>query len=460
MKSNRLDSFIQPLEEIAFSKSFAGDDFPKRSKTILMALMTLAVVVLLMAWVNYVNLSFSRVTRRLKEFATRKANGAGTFDLVKQFLIESFIINALGVGVALTMLQIIRQPAAIYFNIHVGNLWSMTTETEIIFTLVILCGILLTGLYPALVGMANNPQTLFQMHATATNKKYLPSVLTTAQFTAAIALILWGVVIHQQLNHILNKETGLNRDGIIIVESPTLKSTNYQQEMDLLENQFADVPQVSGVSSSWKMIGDFGPGGGALRKIGEEHSIGLDANAVSEKFIPFFEIEILAGRNFITDDRKDVVLISRVTLNRLGFSTPEDAIGAKLEINLDGMSEWEAVEIVGVIEDYRIEPYFNADESNSQYAQGGEGRGILLSYKNKMSNDLLPEKIAHKIKAAQLDQLLPSLETAFKKIFPDDVFTWYFLDDYVNRVYINESITRNQILLFTILAIIISCLGL
>jgi ABC-type antimicrobial peptide transport system permease subunit len=168
----------------------------------------------------------------------------------------------------------------------------------------------------------------------------------------------------------------------------------------------------------------------------------------------------LAGRNFIKNDRKDAILISRVSAKRLSFAKPEDAVGSKIEVKLNGMDGYEVVEIIGVFNDYRIEPYFNSDESHSQYANGGEGRGILFTYRDKLSPDFMPEKIAIKINTMELKQAIASIEDSFKKVFPNDVFIWYFLDDHVNQAYDSEKITRNQVALFTILTIVIACLGL
>jgi ABC-type antimicrobial peptide transport system permease subunit len=213
-------------------------------------------------------------------------------------------------------------------------------------------------------------------------------------------------------------------------------------------------------TSSYNTVGDFSHGGGALRRIGAENFSAADGNGVSETFIPVYKIKILAGRNFIENDRRDVLLISRVSANRLGFATPQDAVGSRIEVKLDGMNEYDEVEIIGVFRDYRMEPYLNMDESNSQYANGGEGRGILLTYKGKLSPHFTPEKIAVKINTAELKPAIASIEISYKKIFPNDVFTWYFLDDHVNQVYNNEKITRNQVTLFTVLAFVIACLGL
>jgi putative ABC transport system permease protein len=460
MTTNKFDLFVQPLADIAFSKSFTGDGFPVRSTAMLGALIGVSIVVLLMAWVNYVNLSISRFTRRMKEFAARKANGASTKDLLVQCLVESIVINAIAIVLSLTLLQIVRHPVHHFLGIKFSELSSMNPATMALLGALIACGILVTGIYPVWMSMSNNPRTLFQLNAQPAARQRVPAILTTAQFTAAVSLIAWGVIVFAQLNLILHKEVGLNREGVVVVESPTRVSNNYQQHIDVFVDQIGRDPDVLGVCAAWRMIGDFSPGGGSLRNIGTETSFGMDANAVDEAFIPFFSMKMLAGRNFRTDERKDAVIISRVALNRLGFANSEEAIGSKLEATLDGMEGTRVVEVVGVIEDYRLEPYFNADESHSQYANGGEGRGILLTYKNKLSEPLTSQKMAIRVDADRLEEVIPNLEATFNTRFPGEIFIWYFLDDHINRIYSSEKITRNQILLLTILSIVIACLGL
>lgn len=460
MKTNKFDLFVQPLNEIAFSKSFTGDDFPVRSKTILLALVVVSIVVLLMAWVNYVNLTYSRVTKRYKEFATRKANGAGTVDLTKQFLVESLVTNLLAIAVAFTLLQVVRQPLKINFNIQVTDWLDMRTETSVTFALIILTGILITGLYPAFLGMNYNPQSLFRMNAGPVSKRTFPSVLTTVQFASAMALILWGSIVYLQLNHILNKETGLSREGVIVVDAPVLRPKQYHQQIEAFHNDIINSSYISKATTSLRTVGDFAQGGAGMRKIGGEDEFGLDGNGVDETFIPFYEMKILAGRNFVPSDRKDAVIISRVAANRMGFKNLEDAVGTRLDAKLDGMEDRTTVEVIGVMNDYRIEPYFSTDDSHSQYANGGEGRGIFFTYRDRLSEYFFPEKISIKLNTDDYKKAIAAIETSFRKFFPGDIFTWYFLDDHVNKAYGNERIIRNQILLFTILAIVIASLGL
>jgi putative ABC transport system permease protein len=456
MKGTKLDMFVQPLKDVAYSKNFTGDDFPVRSKTILMALATLSVVVLVMAWANYINLSVSRTTKRMKEFATRKAIGAVAIDLIKQLLIESALINFLALALALTFLQIVRQPLIEFFNIHTENLWITNISTWLFFASIIIGGILLTGIYPALLCLGQNPRVLLMKRG---EKRIVPVALTTIQFTAAIALITWGFTVFLQLDYILTKDTGLNKNQVVVVESPIIKSNHYQHDVEDLIHQLGGYSSIGKVAGCWKIPGDLNPGGSA-RRIGGDFSFGFDCNGVDENFIPLFEVRLLAGRNFIRDERKDVIVVSQVAVERLGFKKAEDAVGARVEVQIGDMKDWREVEIIGIINDYRLDPFLNFNESNSNLANGGKGNGILLSYKTTITGRYTTEKIALKMSTREIDQALPEIETLFKKTFPGNAFSSYVLDEHINRFYGGEKFARNQLILFSILTIGIACLGL
>jgi putative ABC transport system permease protein len=141
----KLDMFVQPLPEISFSQNFYGDNFYPKSKTFLFTLAFIGISVLTMAWVNYINSSVTRTTRRLKEVATRKVSGATAADIVSQFVTESFVTNLLAIALSFTLIQIIRSPVSLLFNIEIAKFVSLNIGSIAIFLSIITVGILLSG---------------------------------------------------------------------------------------------------------------------------------------------------------------------------------------------------------------------------------------------------------------------------------------------------------------------------
>src|SRR5262249_22326676 len=147
--------------------------------------------VLVMAWANYINLSLSQLNNRMKEFGTRKVNGATALDLVKQFVTESFIVNMLAIGLSLTLLQVLRQPLGNMFEIYVPDWRSTTWEAWTGLSVAATAGTIVTGMYPALVCIRRKGYNLFAGQTIRNSRNTVSRLLTTTQFCAAIVLISW-----------------------------------------------------------------------------------------------------------------------------------------------------------------------------------------------------------------------------------------------------------------------------
>jgi putative ABC transport system permease protein len=227
-----------------------------------------------------------------------------------------------------------------------------------------------------------------------------------------------------------------------------------------LANQLSTYQPIRQVTYSRFVPGD--PIGAAkmTRIPGNATQIGFDYNGVNENFIPLFGLKLLSGRNFISDDRSDAIIISEVAAHRWGFESPAAAIGAKLEVDEGfGQAKWLNVEVIGVLADYRTYPFFETAESASGFKNEYESRGLLLTYKNKTFSDFLPERLAIKVSKADLNESIVFAEKEFKALFPGEVFSWFFLNESINKIYSNEKLLRNQILLFVGLAVVIACIG-
>jgi putative ABC transport system permease protein len=187
----------------------------------------------------------------------------------------------------------------------------------------------------------------------------------------------------------------------------------------------------------------------------------LDGKTVDEDYLLFYDIKLLVGRNFIKDDQPDAILISRFAATRLGFKSPEDAVGSRINLYLHPqVRNWKDAEIIGVFENFRLDSFLNMSESSTEATD--EGRGVILMYKNQTFADAIsnPEKISIRVSPQNFEETIASIQTLYEEQFQGNVFTWYFLDDHANQVYVHEKTARNQIVLFTALAIFIACLGL
>jgi putative ABC transport system permease protein len=203
---------------------------------------------------------------------------------------------------------------------------------------------------------------------------------------------------------------------------------------------------------SKSVVGDYVSYGVAVRRSLNAVDYGLNTNGgVDENFVPLYGIKLVAGRNFQAGKPADqkAILISELASIRLGFTSPMEAIGEKIILpryNRDA-------EIIGVYEDYESRPFYKHQRSR-------KGPDSFLTYKDYLISDFYPSKISVKINFDKLNAAIPSLDKLYKSVFPQETFDWDFLDENINRRYTSEKIARNQIILFTLIAIGIACLGL
>jgi putative ABC transport system permease protein len=450
------DLYVQPLKEIVFSDYLADSDVAFRSKRLLITFAAVSVMLLAMAWINYINLWISRNKKREKELATRKINGAKGKDFIFQFLIESAMINLLALILAITLLQFARIPFNYLFGIQINEVWQLNAQSLMVFILVFVFSITLTGLYPALRASNNHPLSLFRRSPEGSGRIFSFG-LVIVQYTSAITLILWSSIVYFELNHILDHEVGFDRDNVLAVEIPTEK--NYEVRLEGLINRLASNPAIERVASSIYIHGD-GYMQTNTRKAGSLMQIGFEWNGVNEDYLPLFGLKLVAGRNFIQGDRGDVVIISQVAAQRLGFEDPADAVGTKLEIlKSEAQGDWLAVEVIGIMMEYRTTPFFETSAAASDLKNEFQSKGKMFTYKNSGFEVLPIERMAIKVKSGNLTESIASIEEEYQGLFPGTPFSWFFLEDRMNRVYASEKITRNQILLFVVLAIVIACLG-
>ena len=453
----RLNMIVQPLPEISFTRNFVGDTFHSKSKPFLYTLAFIALSVLVMAWINYVNLSVTRTTRRLKEVATRKVSGAGARDMIRQFVTESVVTNLLAIALALTLVQTIRKPVSLLFNIQIAPFSSLESSSAVIFLAIIFSGILLSGLYPAIISMAHQPRALFTISTKSSSRRLIPSVLSVSQITVAIIFILLGFVVSLQLNHVLNLDTGISKEQVLVIEAPVIKPLNYSTILASLKKQTLALPNVESAALSDHVYSHGYEGGTHLKRIGAELFFGMDGNRVDSDFIQLYGIKLIAGRNFIKNEQPGRILISRFATTRLGFASADEAVGTIVnEAPPSGELQWKEAEVIGVFEDFRVVPFLNMSESSTEYSN--QGRGIVLKYEDELLGT--PEKISLRISPNGFEATIQALQSLFEQQFPGNVFTWYFLNDEINQAYHNEKVARNQIVLFTALALFIACLGL
>lgn len=404
-----------------------------------------ALLILMIAWINFVNLSTARAVKRAKEVGVRKVVGAQRRQLLYQFLTEALVYNVLGVLAALFLLSFILPLA----NQMLGSTLSLQAlfSGKIILALsgLILIGALISGLYPAYVLSSFQPLSVIKGRFYERKKAFgFRQVLVVFQFAASIVLILGTFMVVKQLHFMQNHDLGLNMEQTLVLRAPTSSNGDgdLPNRLGLFRNTLDDIPAVKGmtISSAIPGIENFGISGFRSKHFLEE---ARDCYRVSidENFIKDFEIGLLAGRNFSSEMRSDSngVLLNERALNHLGFTSAEEAIGEKVN---PGSERWERI-IVGVVENYH------------QASVKEDLDPVVFFYNERWGN-----YYSIKLESNNFKETMAAVEGQWNKIYPDNPFDYFFLDESFALQY--EADTRfNKVFIgFAILAILVACLGL
>lgn len=448
---------LQPLDKVAFQWA-KGDNFTVKSKPVLYLFSITAIVILSMAWINYINLAIARNTKRLRELATRLTVGADSTQLLTQFCVEAVVVNVLSLLLAFTMIQVVRTPAESLLAISFPNWTNMSLLSTLIIAVVLVGGTLASALYPFLIAMKQSPRALFSQTSRTRNSNISVNTLTVVQLTFAMVLVIWVFGAYTQMDYILKRDLGFRKEEVVVVDFPFLQPSDFNSHKEAFKEDISIIGGVEGYTISSSVAGDNDPHALVLKRSTLSDLVAAGTNGgVDEKFLDFYDIHLLVGRNFLPEHPADhhAIIVSEKVVANLGFANPAEAIGRRVLVE---HSEWtldlRPVEIIGVIEDYErlplikeFQPFWSSD------------LGTALTYGDNVSKENRPRKISIKIRPELWAETLEQIEIVYQNHFHGSLFNWYLLDDHVNRHYLNEKLTRNQILLLSCLAIGITCLG-
>lgn len=408
-------------------------------------LMVVAFFIVIIAWVNYLNLSVTRAMERAREVGVRKVAGSSRLDLIWQFLIESSIINFIAMACALIMVQL-SLPGFISLSGQPLPKTIFMPSTIGIIAALLLGGIILSGLYPALVLSSFEPVAVLKGKLRhAPHGFWLRKGLVIFQFVITVVLIAGTFAVVQQLNYMRSQDLGINIDEVLVVEAPftTDLDSVHLQQLSALRNQWKQLSGVQNVSSAGSIPGLPHKYLSSIRGL---HIIGENAEdneytyyhfGVDASFIPTLGLEIIEGRNFADREKnEDQVILNEESVRLLGLQSAGDAVGKKIQINGEERT------IIGVIRDYHhhslklsVDPFIYWYQKDNYF----------------MCLDL---------NTPNLQAAMDDINREFEKLFPDNTMSYFFLDDKFNQQYAADIQFGKVFGIFASLAIIIACLGL
>jgi len=401
-------------------------------------LLILALFIQLVACINFVNLSTARANKRAKEIGVRKAIGANKNDLVRQFLGESILLSlfASALSIPITVLALPFVNTLTQGNIGYSNLF----EWRILVALLVL-GILtglFAGLYPALILSSIKPVKVLKASVNLNlGNGSLRKALVVFQFVVSIGLIATVIIITQQVKYSQKMDMGFDKENLIAVRLGTQTvSKNFQSIKSSFE-KVKGINQVAGTNyyPSEFIMGDMGlilPGGNLADRTLVHY------NGISPNYLETVGISLLVGRRLRNNDGNQI-LVNKATIDAFNIPLIE-ALGSRL-VNSSG-GETEEFEIVGVTDNYHFASLKEVIEPMLLYNESDPGWIIL------------------KAETQNYETLLNSLESSWKSINPNTPFVFNFVDKEVEKLYAEEKRLGRISIVFTSLAILISCLGL
>ncbi len=441
-QGNYLHYALMPLSRIHLYSQKSGELEANSDIQYVTIFSLIALFILLIACVNFMNLSTARSAGRAKEVGVRKVLGSLRKNLIAQFLSESLLISFLSMILALVIAALLLP----YFNTLSGKSFTLNDFLSpwllpALLLLVIIVGIL-AGIYPAFYLSSFKPVDVLKGKlATGFKSSWLRNGLVVFQFAISIFLIIGTLVIYSQLNFIRNKDIGYNRSQVLIIKNTDALGKDAKVFKD-------ETLQLSGVESAtmtgylptanWRSDSPLFP----EPTMDTKNAVSTQMWRVDENYIPTLGMKMEQGRNFSKDFPTDTsaIIINEAFAKLLGL---KDALNKPLYyMNNFPSSDFTKYNIIGVVKN------FNFNSLHDQVTP----LVFFLSDQNG--------SIALRVNTAHIDQLIASLEKLYKKIAPSQPFAYSFMDADYNKTYLSEQKMGGLSITFSILAIFIACLGL
>jgi len=384
--------------------------------------------------------------KRAKEIGVRKVFGAVKQQLIRQFLGESIMITLISLACALLILELFAPS----FNKLIGadviyTAFSNISIMSTIFLVVITIGIL-AGLYPAFVLTHYQPVQVIKgiMHSSKSGSSFLRKILVLLQYSISIILIIFTIIINQQTRFMRNFDMGFDQDEVIVLKTPERMSYN----SETIKAELNMIPGVIKTSTSLGVpVMGHGIGTNLIPDMGhEDEEFQVSVRMIDHEFLDFYGITLLAGRTLSELGEVDFytkTLVNETTVKKLGFSSPEEALGNNYTIGLSAGGDPFSPEIVGVVQDF----HFNSLHD--------EVSPLLFMYW-----PYLFDEISIKISKNDVPATINEIKAVWEKFYPVYPFDFSFLDDEIDSLYKAEERSYKVISTFSILAIFIACLGL
>lgn len=448
---------LQPVKDIHLKSNYLKEAEANGSEKEIYLLSVIGVFILVIAWINYINLSTAKSLERAKEVGIRKVAGAVRKQLIIQFLLESLIINMLALLIAALFVVLFTPPfnqfigkniSTGFFSTGLGNNPFFWINILFIF----MVGSLLVGAYPSLVLSSFNPARVLKGFIIKSNTGIsLRRILVSFQFVLSITLIAATIIVVKQLYYMRNGNLGYKKDQVLVIKTPAIIDSTIDYKYSYFKTALHKIPSVLNVTTTTDVPGHMIRYRNSIRRADQDKQSNFTTYLVEvdNNFINTYNIELAAGKNFaptdssrIQPDNNTKVLINEEIVKALGYKSAEEAVNQKI-VFLLGRDDIHC-QVLGVVKNYHQRSLKEKYDPILYYFPSYSGWQFV-------SVNLAP---------SGLNKSVAEIEDLYKQVFPGNPFDTFFLDDFFNQQYQSDQRLSNVFALFAVLAIIVACLGL
>ena len=426
---------LQPLSEIHYDKNYSTFNYITTEKN-LWALVLVGLAILIVACINYVNLSLAQSLKRSKEVGIRKVLGADRKSLTVQFIGEALVMVFISMILSLIFIEVFNP----YLNNYIGfiiasSIYNIPQMLLIIFAFVILIGII-AGWYPARMVSSYNPVDAIKDRISSHKKstRILKSAFVIVQFVISQVLVIGTIVIFLQIYYISKKDLGFSSDSILILNVPEISQN------ELLKNELLGNPEVNkvsfAISGPQAMLDERFETNVYLRDVDNPEKIDTDVKAADKDYYELFGLQMVAGEYYEGSHGKDSVrnaVVNETLAKMLGFNDPFDAVGERINMG----------RITGVIKDFHIESLHNKILPM-----------VMIDFQR------FQQQLYIKVNSDKLNESAAHIEKVWSSLYPEEIFEYKVYENYINEMYSRDNQTFNIINLFALMSVLIASLGL
>jgi len=455
----KITQSLQPLSDIHFNSAYSDPYGRRAHKPTLFALSGIAIFVLIIAAINFINLSTAQSILRAKEVGIRKVMGSSRGGLVRHFLIETGIIVVAAMALALLLANPVIK--ALHGFIPDGVRLHSTPDTWLFIATTTLVTCLLAGWYPARALSSFLPVISLKGQGAQhlNSKSYLRKGLIVFQFTVSLLFIIGTMMVGRQIHYMLNTDLGFTKDAIVTIDLPRDQPQNRKDVLAAEIRHLAGVQQVSLNTASPQSTRHMMRGMLLEYKGATDVKLVPGGDEIDTGYLSLYCMTLVAGRNFQLSDtsRRNVpatastpaqpayraFILNESAARALGFNRPADMVGQQVS-GFGGISG----PVVGVVKD------FHSDNMHEKI------RPFLFSTEAGVASQLSVKLSSAGVSASKVSTLIANMGSVFKKIYPGTPFQSQFFDESLAQLYLQEQQTAQIMNIATGIAIFISCMGL